>query len=119
MRLLADENIPLPSVEALRAAGHDIVSMTVEAPGTLDRAVLQRAHAEQRLLLTFDRDFGELVYARGESAGSGVMLFRFVPTSPTEPAEFVLALAERTGITLLGHYTVVERGHVRQRRLPP
>ena len=68
MRLLADENIPLPSVDALRAAGHDVVSMTQEAPGTPDLEVLRRAQAEQRLLLTFDRDFGELVYARGEGA---------------------------------------------------
>jgi hypothetical protein len=47
-----------------------------------------------------------------------VVLFRFIPRWPTEPAEFMLALADRPDVTLLGHYTVVDRGHVRQRTLP-
>lgn len=118
MRLLADENVPLPSVDALRAAGHDVASISRESPGLPDPAVLARALAEDRLVLTFDRDFGELIFARGESGRPGVVLLRFVPASPTEPGALMSELLDRSDFTLAGFFTVVDRDHVRQRRLP-
>jgi predicted nuclease of predicted toxin-antitoxin system len=60
MRLLADENFPSAGVEALNAAGADIVSVRSAAPGLSDSEVLAWAVREQRVLLTFDKDFGEL-----------------------------------------------------------
>lgn len=118
MRLLADENIPLPTVDALRAAGCDVASIAREASGAPDPHVLERARLERRLLVTFDRDFGELVFARGSSGGSGVILLRFVPRTPLEPAELLLALVAEPGFTFDGYFTVVDRDHVRQRALP-
>lgn len=118
MRLLADENVPLPSVDALRGAGHDVAAITREAPGSTDPVVLERAHREGRLLLTFDRDFGELVFRRGVSGEPGVIYLRLVPRTPTEPAEVLLALVHERGLAFEGRFTVVDRDHVRQRRLP-
>ena len=60
MRLLADENIPLETVRALRDAEHDVYSATESEPGNPDIALIERAVREDRLILTFDRDFGEL-----------------------------------------------------------
>ena len=65
MRLLADENFPGAAVAALEAAGHDVVWVRTEAPGTIDSDVLAWAAREERILLTFDKDFGEL--ARGSA----------------------------------------------------
>jgi predicted nuclease of predicted toxin-antitoxin system len=65
VRFLADENVPLPSVDALSAAGHDVVWVARETPGLADPRVLDQARRENRILITFDRDFGELVFARG------------------------------------------------------
>lgn len=81
MRLLADENVPLESVRALRVAGHDVFSAAEAALGADDEMLLARAHAEQRLVLTFDRDFGELAARRGPGAAGGILLLRFVPRS--------------------------------------
>lgn len=118
MRLLADENVPLASVRALRSAGHDTASIAEEAPGSPDRAVLERAVAEDRILLTFDRDFGDLVYRRGASVPPGVILLRFIPLFPEEPAQLVLELSERSELVFRGQFTVVDRERIRQRSLP-
>ena len=60
MRFLADENFPGAAVAALRAAGHDVAWIGMEAPGGSDPEVLARAAREERML-TFDKDFGELI----------------------------------------------------------
>lgn len=76
MRFLANENFPRAAVEALRADGHDVSWIRTEAQGIPDDAVLARAHADGRVLLTFDKDFGELVLKRGARASHGIILFR-------------------------------------------
>ena len=62
MRFLANENFPLTSVRLLRQAGHDVVSITEETPGVADDHILARAVIEDRIILTFDRDYGELIF---------------------------------------------------------
>ena len=118
MRLLADENVPLASVDALAAAGHDVRSVTRESAGSADTRVLEWAREEERILLTFDRDFGELVFRLGAAGPPGVVFFRLVPAGPSEPAEVLLALLREPGVQLVGAFTVVDRDHVRQRPLP-
>ena len=61
MRTLADENISNLVIGALRAHGHDVVSVAHSFPGATDEVVMQSAHAPNRILITEDRDFGELV----------------------------------------------------------
>ena len=82
MRFLANENVPRSAVHALRAAGQDISWIRSDAPGLTDEAVLARARVEGRVLLTFDKDFGELVLKRGASASRGVVLFRIPLSRP-------------------------------------
>lgn len=62
MNLLADENFPRVVVEALRAAGHDVVWARTDMPAAADDVILGRAQAEGRLVVTFDKDFGELAF---------------------------------------------------------
>jgi hypothetical protein len=64
MRFLANENFPGAAVKALVAAGHDVVWVRIAAPGTTDPDVLAWAAREERILLTFDKDFGELARDR-------------------------------------------------------
>ena len=115
LRGLADENVPRASVLILREAGHDIAAVAEARPGASDREVLDMAVAENRILLTFDRDFGMLVYRAGVEAPSGVVLFRFVPASPEEPSEVLLALLERPELEFEGYFSVIDRERVRQR----
>ena len=76
MNLLADESYAGPVIRALLEAGHDVVAIAEVAKGATDEQVLERALNEKRVLITEDRDFGELVYARGRSS-AGVILVRF------------------------------------------
>ncbi len=64
-RLLANENVPIPSVMLLRNAAFDVLAIAESNPGLSDRAVLDVAVADARWIITFDRDYGELIYARG------------------------------------------------------
>lgn len=118
MRLLADENIPLPSIERLRGAGHDVVAVSEDSPGVTDREVLARAVRDHRILLTFDRDYGALVYQHGMQPPPGVIYFRFLPPFPEEPAERLLALLGVPDLVLEGRFTVLESSQARQRPLP-
>ncbi|MBM3500496.1 MAG: hypothetical protein FJX74_17700 [Armatimonadetes bacterium] len=117
-RFLADECFPLRSAERLRAHGHDVAAVSVDTPGASDEDVLSRAVDEHRVLLTLDRDYGDLVYARGSRPPVGIVYFRFDPETPTEPADRLLRVLAAGGVQLEGVLTVLSRGAIRQRRLP-
>jgi predicted nuclease of predicted toxin-antitoxin system len=118
MQFLANENVPVASIRRLRDAGYDVASIIEDSPGTKDKFVLLRANAEQRIILTFDRDYGELIYRRRLPAPAGVAYFRFAPSTPKEPAERFIGLLETGHITLEGQFTVIGRDWIRQRPLP-
>ena len=118
MRFLANENFPGAAVAALEAAGHDIVGVRMAAPGMSDPEVLAWAAREHRILLTFDKDFGELVLKRGARASHGIILFRIPLFLPLAIGQAVItAIASRTDWE--GHFSVVEIGRVRMRILVP
>ena len=117
MNFLADENFPLDAVAALRQLGHDVVWIRTDSPGVIDEVVLARAIAENRVLLTFDKDFGELAFRRGLPATCGIVLFRITPTSGPEAARKVsAALVSRTDWP--GHFSVIDERRIRMRPLP-
>lgn len=119
MRFMANENFPLASVWHLREAGHDTLAVSESLSGSRDEEVLARAALEERILLTFDRDYGELIYRKGLPAPTGVVYLRFAPADPDEPARVVLGLDEIEGFRLEGRYTVIDPPRIRQRPLPP
>ena len=116
MRFLADENIPGAAVAEIEAAGHDIVWVRTVAPGRRDEDVLARAVREERVILTFDKDFGELAGRAGLPVSSGIVLFRLPMPTPGDVGSTLLArISERTDSA--GHFTVVEPGRVSMRPL--
>ena len=118
MHLLANENFPGVAITALRSHGHDVVWIREDSPGIDDRAVLSRATAEGRILITFDKDFGELVFRLGLNAPSGIILFRIPPDSPSFVAQTAVTVLEsRTDWT--GHFSVVDETRVRMTPLIP
>ena len=117
MRVCANENIPEDCVIRLRDRGHDVLWIREAAPGSPDADVLARALAEVRLLITFDKDFGELVFRRSAKASHGIVLFRISQPSATAVADRVAAvLASRDDWP--GHFSVVDDFTIRLRRLP-
>ena len=117
MDFLANENFPLLSVRLLREAGHRVVSITQEAPGSKDEDILRLSHAARLIILTFDRDYGELIYRHQALPPTGVVYFRFTPATPSEPAEILFNIIDRADLSVIGKFTIVERGRVRQRSL--
>lgn len=115
MKLLANENIPVSSIALLRQANHNVRSLTEEFPGATDEHVLALAREDGRVLVTFDRDYGGLIFGRGLPAPRGLIYLRFAPHTPTEPAEILLALFAQEGIKIYEHFLVVERDNVRAR----
>ena len=86
-RLLANENFPLPSVQLLRAAGFDVASVLHVMAGASDVEVLAFARREYRWILTFDRDYGDLVFRKGVAPPPAIIYLRQEAYSPAKPAE--------------------------------
>lgn len=117
MRFLADENFLGDAVLALQQQGYDVVWIRIDAPGSSDQQVLARAQVEQRIILTFDKDFGELAFRFGLLAKSGIILFRLPLLKPTSLISIVISvLATRSDWS--GLFTVVESDRIRIRPLP-
>lgn len=116
MRLLCNENVPRLLIKALAAAGHDVRGVGLERPGIDDHSVLAWAQAENRVCLTFDKDFGELAANDPDKALAGVILLR-IPASPhAEWANRVAGIVSSRS-DWEGQFSVVEPGRIRMRRL--
>jgi hypothetical protein len=111
MRFLADESCDFTFVRVLRAAGHDVMAVAEAAPGAPDDGVIALAHKQRRILITEDKDFGQLVFAVAAST-SGVIYIRY-------PMRYrsTLGVDER-GEALTGAFAVVEPGRIRIGRTP-
>lgn len=119
MRFLADMGASMRVVEALRAAGHDVVHLReIGLQRTPDGEIFLRAAAERRVVLTFDLDFGEIA-AQCRGPWASVVLFRLVNTRSDHVIERLrFALAAATEAIDRGAVVVVEEGRCRVRPLP-
>jgi predicted nuclease of predicted toxin-antitoxin system len=117
LTFLANENFPKASILILREKAITVISVTDEMKGAKDTSVLQRANKENAIILTFDRDYGELIYKNKLISVAGVVCYRLEDDLPHEAAEILLDLLDNPDIKLFGFYTVVERDKIRQRRL--
>jgi len=118
VRILANENFPGPAVDGLRVRGHDVVWARTDMPGASDDAILSRAQVEGRLVVTMDKDFGELAFRWGLPATSGVMLFRLSLPDPETSARRIVEVLESRA-DWVGRFAVAEEGRTRTRPLPP
>lgn len=112
MRLLADESCDFAVVRALRAAGHDVLAVAEVALGASDDAVIELAREKKRVLLTEDKDFGQLVFAAAKSA-SGVILIRFPATARSDLPTMVLDLVNSEQDRLFGSFAVLQPARIR------
>jgi len=117
VRFLADESCDASVVRALREAGYDVQAVIEASRGATDQAVLGIALAEQRVLLTQDKDFGELVFAAGAPA-IGVLLLRYPSSARLSLPQAVLDLVATRQAELLGSFVVIGPATVRVAPLP-
>jgi len=116
MRFLADENISRLVIERLRAAGLDVATVAATNPGASDNDVLALASVEERILITEDRDFGELV-VRQRLGVHGVILLELDRLSNEAEADLVGGVVSANASKLAGSLVVIEPGRVRLRPL--
>ena len=95
MKFLANENFPLDSTDYLKSKGIDIKAVGVHFPGISDKEVIDLAEKEQRTILTFDRDYGELIFKFGSKPEKGVIYLRLDYYESDEPGK------------ILGKYSVI------------
>ncbi len=116
-KFLANENIPLTTILRLRKEGFDISSIGLDAPSITDREVMQIAVDENRTIITFDRDYGELIYKYGFRPPAGVIYLRMQNYQPEEPAELLLKLLNDQNLEFARLFTVADERSVRQRKI--
>jgi predicted nuclease of predicted toxin-antitoxin system len=117
MRFIADENFPRPAVVALRSSGHEVISVAEDMAGASDHDVLLRCAAEDSILLTLDKDFGELVFRQSIPATNGVILFRIQAPMLEQFIEVALAVV-RSRADWAGHFTVITNDRIRMIPIP-
>jgi len=117
MRIMADENLAGILIGELRRRGNDVLAVKESMRSKPDEAVLVRARAEQRVVVTHDKDFGELAFRAGLPAECGVILLRLAGANPEEDCRRAIAVIESRE-DWPGHFTVVTDDRVRMRPLP-
>jgi predicted nuclease of predicted toxin-antitoxin system len=117
MRFLADENIARAIIERLRSSGLDVLAVVEETPAASDKDVLALAVAEQRIVITEDRDFGEMVI-RQRMPVRGIILLELDPLPNAVAAKRVAEVIASRVDGLVGNLLIIEPGRLRIRPLP-
>jgi predicted nuclease of predicted toxin-antitoxin system len=109
-----------PAMRSLRYVpqGRTYFGSGPKAPGITDQDVLARSLKDARVLLTFDKDFGELAWRSGLPASCGIVLFRLPALGPMGVGK-VIADVLMARDDWPGHFSVVEPSRIRMRVLPP
>ena len=115
MIVLADENVDGQIVARLRLDGHRVNYFAETDPGIADPEVLAQSRAAGSLLITADRDFGELIFKQRWTM-AGVLLIRLAGLTPAKKAALVAGLIASHGNELAGAFTVLSAGGARIRR---
>jgi predicted nuclease of predicted toxin-antitoxin system len=115
--LLRDEGVDRPIVEHLRRAGFEVLYVAEMEPGIPDEGVLERAHQANALLITADKDFGELVF-RQRRLSRGVVLLRLAGLDEEAKSAAVLSVLAAHESELIGAFSVITPKRVRIRPGP-
>ena len=115
MNLLADESVDRQIVERLRQDGHDVLYVAEVEPSISDSIVFDRANEKSALLVTGDKDFGEIVFRDNRLSSGGVVLLRLAGLSAEKKAEIVSEAFQTHGADFPSYFSVVAPGKIRIR----
>jgi len=115
MNLLGDESVERQIVERLRQDGHEVLYVAEMEPNISDEIVLERANENSALLVTGDKDFGELVFRDKQLTTGGVILLRLAGLTAARKAEIVSDAMRKHETELPNHFSVISPGRVRIR----
>ena len=115
LRFLADESCDFGVVKALRAEGYDVLALTEITARSVDSDVIAQASQEKRVLLTEDKDFGQLVFA-SQADSAGVILIRYPGNARKSLQDAVVKLVHEQGDEIRTAFVVIQPGHIRMSR---
>lgn len=115
LRFLADESCDFGVVKALRAEGYDVLALTEITTRSVDSDVIAQASQEKRVLLTEDKDFGQLVFA-SQAESAGVILIRYPGNTRKSLQEAVVKLVREQGNDIRNAFVVMQPGYIRVSR---
>jgi predicted nuclease of predicted toxin-antitoxin system len=115
VKFLADENISQKVVNSLRSKSIDIISLKELTSGVSDETVLYIANQQQRVLITFDSDFSELIFKQ-KLKSRGVILLKFTPRSSQQVVE-IISNALKSQAKIEEHFLIVSEKKIRVLRL--
>ena len=116
MKILANENFPLSSVNILKSNNFDVLFIGIDFQGISDDEVMNLAISQNRTIITFDSDYGELIFKHGYRPQAGVIFLRWQNYTPSEPGGYLVELLERNDIIFNNMLTVIDRRTIRQRK---
>ena len=116
MKLLANENFPANSVKYLQKKGFDIRSIGIDFPSISDKDVMSIAMDQNRTILTFDRDYGELIFKHNYRPDFGVIYLRLKSYKSEEPGEIIEQLISDSNFNPARSLTVLDRETIRQKK---
>jgi predicted nuclease of predicted toxin-antitoxin system len=117
MKFLANENFPYPSIKVLRDNGLEVYSIGEESSGISDEVVLKRAVLEDLIILTFDRDYGELLFKYRLDPPPAIVYFRNKGKVPSDAATMLLEILQNQDLVIQDMFTVISEDGIRQRKL--
>lgn len=118
MKFLADEGVDKQIVDRLRQDGHTVRYVAEMEPGISDDEVLTIANQENAILLTADKDFGELIFRQGRIS-VGVILLRLAGLSQESKGDAVVSVIKDHADELQQAFAVITPGMVRIRHKIP
>lgn len=116
-KFLANENISRASVELLRENGLDVSWVSDSIPSVNDEAVLDAARKENRIVITYDSDYGEMIYGRKLARPLGVIYLRLRSNDEAEPAEILLKYLKTDAGFFENRFSVVTENGIRYKTL--
>ena len=116
MKLLANENFPLKSILYLKSKGFNISSIGTDNPSIQDNVVMNIAINENRTILTFDRDYGELIFKHNYRPQKGVIYLRLDEYEADEPGKLIEEIFNKKEFDFDNALTVLDRNGIRQRK---
>ena len=115
MMFLANENFPRPSITLLRENGFEVKSIQEEFPGISDEIVIEIASNLNLVILTFDSDYGEIIFKHKRNNPPSVVYFRDKGYDPLFAGNLLIRILSEPNIEITNSFTVLEEYHIRQR----
>ena len=112
---LANENFPKPSVELLREAGFTTKYIAEEFSGISEVEVIEHAVRDNLIILTYDKDYGEMIFRYAKDNPPSVVFFREKGQDPMFAGQILLSILINGNTKLAGGFTVIETNSIRQR----